>query len=219
MRISGRLAAMLVLVAAALPPAGAHASLVVPVGTPVGTAMDTVTLNGTYDAPLPTPLAQPFAALPFTLTLTLPAEVSVTVSASSFLLPVSGSYSNDGQMETFSNQISAFATAIGTSAINTEAVGLLIPGDFFDLYTTNVTPLYRPVILASALQSSADPVYQLVTGTISDASGSATYSPGGDPNFSGTITVAAGVPEPASWALLPAGLLALGAAVRRSRRV
>lgn len=219
MRAFGAFAAMMVLGGAAMPLAGAHATIAIPDGTPVGTATDTLTLNGTYDQPLPTPLAQPFAAVPFTLTLTLPAEVSVASSAGEFILMVSGSYSNAGQTESFSGA-SSFATNSSFDALDLTTFGLLTSTDQLNLYTTNVPPLYRPVILASSLQSASDPLYQLATGTISNASGSATYSPFGDPNFSGTITVAASVPEPPSWAFLAAGVLALGAAGlgRRARR-
>ncbi len=218
MRSLGALAATVILGASALPLAAAHATVLFPSGTPVGTAMDTLTLSGTYDTPLPTPLAQPFAAVPFTLILTLPAEVTISSQGIGFLIPVAGSYSNGGQTEKVSG-LSTFDIFSKTDALDLMANNLLISGDVFNLFTTNVAPLYQPAVLAASPQTAVGLTYQLTTATISNASGSATYSPFGDPNFSGTITVTAAVPEPSSWLVLSVGVMALGAAVagRRAR--
>jgi hypothetical protein len=224
MRKVSALVAMMGLGAIVLPLAAAHATIAIPGGTPFGAAMDSFTLSGTYDASsMPSSPAQPFAATPFSLTLTLPAEVSLPYSVSEFTLPVSGSYTNAGQTETFSGQTAFFGSTSGATALNLTVAGLLFPGDTFSLQTTSAPLLYQPLLAASVPITDTGLLYQLATGTLSNVSGSATYNPPAlaaiDPTFSGTITVAAGVPEPASWALLPAGLLALGAAVRRSRRV
>jgi hypothetical protein len=217
MRAYGALAATIILGTVALPLTSAHAIFAIPEATPVaGAGMDTVTLDGTYDS-VPSPAMQPFAALPFTLTMTLPSEVYLNQPSLEFTVNARGSYTNAGQTETFSGQPAFFGSISGAFSLNVS--GLISPGDFFSLDVTNLQSLYQPVILASTVAPS-QPFYMLTLGTLTGASGSADYVPAGDPNFGGTITVTSAVPEPASWALMSVGIIALGATrlVRRARR-
>ena len=113
----------------------ARALVPIPIGTPDGLATDLLTINGTYAPPLPVPPAQPFAAPAFTLSMTIPAQVTVSAAGpvlSEFYLPVSGSYTNDGQTETFSTAFAAGTTPSGCS--------LRIRSKKSPPFTTNSTP-------------------------------------------------------------------------------
>ncbi len=195
--------------------AGIHpaaALILIPEATPVGTAVDTITLNGSYTAPLPTPLAQPFAAQNFVLTFSLPAELTT-----SFVSPypgfavsgIAGSYSNNGQTETFSNQLAIFSSNTNGGGLSVDITGLLVPTDFFDLSTQTGAPLYTV-----QTGGPVSPLYTLTVGSFT-FTGSATY--GVDPGFTGSGSVQTAAPEPAGLALLLPALAGLGL-LRRSRR-
>uniref|UniRef100_A0A8J4HA31 PEP-CTERM sorting domain-containing protein n=1 Tax=Acidicaldus sp. TaxID=1872105 RepID=A0A8J4HA31_9PROT len=201
--------------------APARATVAIFPATPIGTATDTLTLNGAYTS-LPTPLAQPFAASNFTLTLILPAEVMAPPLAPfpGFSLNLSGSYSNAGQTETFTDQSATFragcpgCTGAQSSGFEVQVFGLLTPGDFFVITPSTPAPLFS----GGSTTATAPAYFSAITLSQSFAvDGLANYAPI-DPNFTGTLTLTpnASVPEPATAALLLAPLGAL-AFLRRRR--
>jgi hypothetical protein len=191
----------------------------IPIGVPDGAATDLLTVNGTYTS-LPTPLAQPFAASNFTLSLVLPARVTVSADGpvlTGFSIPVTGSYTNDGQTETFSTPLALFGSTnagLPTFANNFNLVvsGLLQPGDSFTLSFQASAPLFDPTMFVAGTPET------ITTGDLTIVNASAGY--GSDPDFTGTvdITPQSAVPEPATWALALAGFGALGSALRAGRR-
>jgi len=185
----------------------------IPIGVPDGLATDILTVNGTYTS-LPAPPAQPFAASAFTLSLVLPAQVLVSAAGpvlSEFSIPVSGSYTDNGQTETFSQQRAVFGatdTGLSTFADNFSLIvsGLLQPSDSFILSFQAGAPLFSPTTFAAGTPET------ITTGMLTIANASAGYN-GPDPAFTGTVDITA-VPEPAAWAMMLAGFAALGAALR-----
>jgi len=216
-----RLAALSLAAALMLGAAPAWALVAIFPATPIGTATDTLTLNGAYTS-LPTPLAQPFAASNFTLTLTLPAEIMAPPLSPfpGFSLNVSGSYTNAGQTETFTDQPAIFragclgCTNSASSAFGVQVSGLLTPGDFFNIDSLTPAPLFS----GGSTTATAPAYFSDITLSQSFAvDGLANYVPV-DPNFTGTLTLTpnASVPEPATATLLLAPLGAL-AFLRRRR--
>jgi len=216
MSVAAALAAALVGFGA--PPA--LALVPIPIGVPDGAATDLLTVNGTYTS-LQTPLAQPFAASTFTLSLVVPAQVTVSAAGpvfSEFSIPVTGSYANDGQTETFSTAFAVFGatnTGLSTFADNFSLVvsGLLQPADSFTLSFQAGAPLFNPTTFTAGAPET------IATGDLTIADASAGYGP--DPAFTGTVDItpqSATVPEPATWAMILAGFAALGSALRATRR-
>jgi hypothetical protein len=198
----------------------AAALVPIPIGTPLGSATDLLTLSGTYSS-LPDPAAQPFASADFTLSLIVPAQVSVSADGpvlSEFSVPVSGSYTDGGVTEHFSTPFALFgATNIGlpTFPDNFTLIidNLLQPADSFIISFQADGPLFSPTIFTSGQPET------IATGSFSVALASAAYDTG-DPDFTGalTITPQSAVPEPSSWALALLGFAGLGAAARAGKR-
>jgi len=217
-----RLAALSLAAALMLGAAPAWALVAIFPATPIGTATDTLTLNGAYTS-LPTPLAQPFAASNFTLTLTLPAEIMAPPLSPfpGFSLNVSGSYTNAGQTETFTDQPAIFYGGCGPFCVPRPGFqllvsGLLKPGDFFDVDSLTPAPLF-----SGGSTTATAPAYfsDITLNQLFTADGGVSYAPI-DPNFTGTLTLTpnASVPEPATAALLLAPLGALAFLRRRRAR-
>ncbi len=196
-------------------PRPAEAVVAIPAATAVGTAVDNITLNGTYTAPLPTPLAQPFAASGFVLSFDVPAQMTTPILGfgNEFAYNgIAGSYSNNGQTETFTNQFVAFSNLPGgLGAMTVEISGLLAPTDSFSIFAQASAPLY------TVQSGDGAPIYTLSLGSFTISGGSATY--GVDPPFtgSGSTQSVTAAPEPAGLVLLLPALAGL-ALLRRSPR-
>ncbi len=198
--------------------APAQALVPIPIGTPFGSATDALTINGTY-ASLPDPAVQPFASVDFTLSLVVPAQISVSAAGpvlSEFSVPVSGSYTDGGQTETFSTPFAVFgATNIGLSTYpdNFSLIvdDLLAPGDSFIVSFQASGPLFSPILFAAGAPET------IATGAFTVSAASGAYD--GDPAFTGTLTISprSAVPEPASWMVMLAGFAGLGAGLRARR--
>ena len=193
----------------------AAALVAIPTGVPDGLATDLLTVNGTYEAPLVSPGTQPFAAPDFTLSLVIPAQVLVSTGGpvvSEFSIMVSGSYTDDGSTENFTNQLALFGatnTGLPTFPDNFSLFvqNLLVPSDNFSLQFQASGALFSPTIFEAGVpETFADGSYAVTTG-------SAGYST--DPNFTGTISLtlqASPAPESGTLTLLVTGLLGLGLA-------
>lgn len=210
----------LVVIGACLASRPATALVAIPMGSPFGAATDLLTVNGTYTPPLPTPLAPPFAASAFTLSMVIPAQVTVSAAGpvlSEFYLPVSGSYTNNGQTETFSNAFAFFGstnTGLPTFANNFTLIlsGLLQPSDSFILSFQADQALFSPTTFTTGVPET------ITAGSLTLSDASASYAT--DPPFTGTVDIVplTAVPEPAAWAAMLVGFGMAGATLRRHRR-
>lgn len=195
----------------------ALAVIAYPVATPTNGATEAVSLAGLYTS-LPTPPAQPLAALPFTLSITLPQAVSIQAVTLpySFAYPnVVGSYANAGQTEFFSNgqllvhEIMSASGATTQLTFSFSHVLTSTDGLAFDLTVAGL--LYD--FSADSRSATANP------GPFVVLAGSADYTAAGDPPFTGIVTVTPNaVPEPSAWALMIAGGGGVGLALRRTRK-
>jgi len=212
-------AAGLLAIAGALLSPPARALVPIPMGSPDGPATDLLTVTGTYALPLPTPVAPPFAASAFTLSIVIPAQIAVSAAGpvlSEFYLPVSGSYTNDGQTETFSTAYADFgATNAGlpTFADNfaLDIVGLLQPADSYVLSFQASEALFSPTIFTAGVPET------ITVGGLDITNANAAY--GADPAFAGALDIVPQtvVPEPAGWAMILLGFGAAGAMTRHRR--
>jgi hypothetical protein len=199
----------------------AFALVSIPQGTTYGTATDLLTLSGTYATPLPVPAAQPFAVSAFSLSLTLPAQVTVDaggpVLSAFFVDGLGGSYTDDGDTETFSDAIAVFGatnTNLSTFPDNfsLDITDLLVPADSFVLSFQASGALFNP----TTFQQGVAETITIATGSfaVSSGAGSATYAATPDPGspFGGTLAIAGAstpVPEPSSPGLLLAAVAGL----------
>jgi hypothetical protein len=206
--------------AAALFFAAVPAQAIVPIweGSPHGTATDLLKVTGVYAPPLPGAGAQPFASPDFTLSIIMPAQVDVSAAGpvlSEFFIPVSGSYTNNGQTETFVDQLAFFgATNTGLPTFpnnfSIQINGLLTPTDFFDVSFQADQALFNPTIFVAGTPET------MTVGNLSIVDASASYAT--DPPFTGVISITrlpASVPEPSAWLMVLVGTCGVGAAVRR----
>ena len=220
---------------------GASAASGQPVTTPVGGETDTVTITGVY-APSgydggsqigfgSQPLAEPV----FTLSTVLPAQVSISDPAAllpppsgQFPVNASGSYTDGGQTETFSDLLLGLDDYISGYLSNSPTLtnldlylgDFLTIGDFFQLYgDTTLAPIYD--FSGGGTMATAKPgVYSFVGDAQYGTKDNSVYisSP-----FTGTITVTpnggavSAAPEPSAWALMLSGLALIGGALRRRR--
>jgi hypothetical protein len=128
----------------------ARALVSIPLGTPFGTATDLLTVTGVYST-LPSPLAPPFESPDFTLSIVVPAQVTVSAAGpvlSEFYVLVDGTYTNNGQTQTFTNAMAFFgATDTGISTypnnFTLDVSGLLIPTDFISVSFQANQPLFH----------------------------------------------------------------------------
>jgi hypothetical protein len=198
----------------------ALAIVAIPIGSPFGSATDLLTVTGTYTPPLPTPLTPPFAASAFTLSMIIPAQVTVSAGGpvlSEFYLPVSGSYTNNGQTEAFSNAFAFFGatnTGLPTFANNFTLIisGLLQPSDSYILSFQADQALFSPTMFTTGVPET------ITAGSLNISDASANYAT--DPAFTGTVDIVplTAVPEPAAWAAMLVGFGMTGATLRRHRR-
>ena len=202
-------------VACGVPPA--YALVSIPTGTPDGAATDLLTVNGTYATPLVDPGTQPFATPIFTLSLIIPAQIQVSAAGpvlSEFGIPVSGSYTNNGQTEAFTNQLAfvgATNTGLATYPNNFSLTvrDLLVAGDSFDLQFQADGPLFSPTIFVFGQPET------LAAGNYAVTTGSAGYTApaiAADPGFTGAVSITAravSAPEPISLDLFLTGLAGL----------
>ena len=212
--------AALLLMGAGFVPRPALALVAIPIGVPDGPARDLITISGVYATPLPNPLAPPFSGADFTLTLILPAKVIVNASGpviSEFSVPVSGSYTDGGQTIAFTDQNAFFgAQNIGlptfANNFSLEVLGFLQPNDFFQLGFQASAPLFGPTMFVAGEDET------FTVGSLDVSNASANYAT--DPQFTGTVSITptTPVPEPATWAMMLAGLAGLGAVARSRRR-
>ena len=199
----------------------AIALVAIPTGAPDGAATDLLTINGTYATPLVSPGTQPFAAPDFTLSLIIPAQILVSAVGpvvSEFTILVSGSYTDDGSTENFTNQLAVLGanSTLPTTPDNFSLFiqGLLAPSDDFSLEFQASSALFSPTIFEAGVPET------LSAGTYTVTTGSAGYSTAPDPDFTGTVSLAlqaSPVPEASSMGLLAAGLAGFGL-VRRRRK-
>ena len=203
--------------------ASAFASVSLPVGTPANGNTVPFVLDGIYTDP--TELGtQPFASAAFTLEVNLPTNVFISnpspSTPESFFIAggISGSYSDGGQTENFTNgdlQVNQFDDAGGlpVTQLQVDAFNILSPPDELFLYPTLAGILYT---------FSADSTMAgTKTGLYVVPQGEAYYNQFGDPPFTGAAQVGNAVsaaPEPSSWLLFIFGVGGIGLMLRRKKR-
>jgi hypothetical protein len=160
-----------------------------------------ITYYGQY-ANLPNPLAAPFAAVPFSLTATLPAQYYAPygIGTGLYITGVSGTYSNNGVTTAYNNasvdlldQIVAYYNSFGTEIrVDQTLLGISIPsllatGDQFQfnmdangfLYAENIPLVSNPLTPPPLACPNCTPVIATIPSTEFSAlnGGFASYTP------------------------------------------
>ena len=218
MNLTMALAAGTVLAMSANP---AMALVAFPTGTAVGSTTDELVLNAVYTS-LPTPPAQPFAALPFTLVVDIPQTVSIsdpnpgTPEAFFISSGISGSYTNNGQTETFTDgalQVNEYLLdGVPTSSLQI---------DTYDILTGSDELFFYPDLTGTLYTFSGDSTSATANVGLYPTTGDAIYEQFLDPPFVGASLVSptGAVPEPGSWAMMIGGFALVGGALRRRTKI
>ncbi|MGC9269363.1 PEP-CTERM sorting domain-containing protein [Acidiphilium sp.] len=112
--------------------------------SPSTTSTATISYNGTYAFPLPSPTAAPFAASPFSITATLPAQsYAASIGTGLIFTGITGSYVNNNVTTTYSG---------GTLDLKTEILETFSGGTMISAISGTVFNLTIPSLLATGDQ-------------------------------------------------------------------